>query len=107
MDKLKEYILCSAIHYNDGKQYVHQAKNITVGIVVAGRRHHNCITTLSALLGDQYDKKLAGRDVQGFLTNTDRYVTRKQGYVIALRAGQLLHNMHDKINPILISEDVW
>ena len=103
----KEYILCSAIHYNDGKEHVHQPKNITSGIVIAGRRHHNCITTLSALVGDEYDKKLAGRDAQGFITNTDRFVTRKEAYIIAEKAEQLLHNMHDKTNPILISEDVW
>ena len=105
--KDEEYILCSAIHYNDGKEHVHQPKNIAEGIVIAGRRHHNCITTLAALMGDGYDKKLAGRDGQGFLTNTDRFVTRKEAYIIAEKAQQLLHRMHDKTNPILISEDVW
>lgn len=103
----KEYILCSAIYYDDGKEHVHQPKNITIGIVVAGRRHHNCITTLSSLIGADYDKKLAGRDGQGFITNTDRFVSRKEAYVIAKEAGQLLHNMHDKTNLILVSEDLW
>lgn len=103
----KEYILCSAVHYNDGKAYGHQPKNITLGLVIAGRRHHNCITTLSSLMGGAYDKRLAGQDSQGFITNRDRFVTRSEAYMIAREASQLLHDMHDKSNPRLISEDVW
>lgn len=103
----KEYILCAAIHYDDGMEYSHQPKNIKAGIVVAGRRHHNCITTIAMLTEGNYDKKLAAREAQGFITNTDRFVNRKEAYVIAKEAGQLLHNLHDDTNPILTSEDVW
>lgn len=44
-----EYIICSAIHFDDGKEYVHQPKNIKSGFVVTGRRHHNCYNVLSSL----------------------------------------------------------
>lgn len=101
-----ERILCSAIHVKDGKKHEHQPKNIDSGFVVCGRRHHNCFYTIS-LMGNPEYKNMAGRDGQGFLTNTDKFVSRKEAYLIAKEAGQLLHNLHDISNPILISEDVW
>lgn len=116
MSKTKEYILCASIHFDDGKVYEHQPKNITTGFVVSGRRHHNCYTTLASVgkaIGleervlrafERLDNK---RDGQGFITNLDRHVDRKEGYQIALAAGQLIHNMHDQSNPILISEDLY
>lgn len=110
--KQNEYILCAAIHYDDGKKHVHQCKNIESGFVVAGRRHHNCITTISILMGEgNYDKKLLARDAQGFITNTDKYVTRKEAYIIAVAAGQIEKRKVDKLgqetSEILISEDLY
>ncbi|WP_428663467.1 hypothetical protein [Runella sp.] len=102
-----EYILCAAIHYEDGKQYPHQPENISSGLIICGRRHDNCYMTLSALLGNNDGKLNVGRDKQGFITNLNRYVDRKEGYQIAKKAGQLLHNLHDQSNPILISEDLY
>lgn len=104
---MKEFIICSAIHYDDGVKHDHQPKNITSGFVVCGRRHHNCITTLSITMADKYDKVMAMRDAQGFMTNTDRFVDRKEGYFIAKDAGQLLHDMHDMSNPQLTSECLY
>ena len=53
-----EYILCSAIWIDDGvTTYVHQPKNIKQGFVVAGRRHHNCITTLAMLQGVRKERR--------------------------------------------------
>lgn len=48
-----------------------------------------------------------GPDGQGFLTNTGRFVSRKEGYTIAKAAGQIIHksgNLHDGV---LYSEDMW
>lgn len=104
---MKEFIICSAIHYDDGKEYPHQSKGIKSGFIVCGRRHHNCITTLSILMEDRYEKAMAMREAQGFLTNTDRFVNRKEAYFIAKDAGQLLHNMHDESNLQLVSEDLY
>jgi hypothetical protein len=108
----KEYILCSAIHYNDNNIYKHQPKNITTGIIICGRRHHNCISTLVNLKGKENIidiKKHLGRDSQGFLTNTDRFVSRLEAAKIAIAAEQLLYprafNPDNRIG--LISEDVW
>jgi hypothetical protein len=38
----KEYILCAAIWFDDGKEYRLQPKNITTGLVLCGWRH-GCI----------------------------------------------------------------
>jgi len=109
-----EYVICSAIWFNDGKEHVHQPKNIKTGFIISGRRHHNCYATfhviglslgLEGIAKNQIDR--VDRDYQGFLTNLNRYVDRSEAYQIALKAGQLLHDMHDKSNPILTSEDIF
>lgn len=102
---MKEYILCAAIHVKDDMEYEHQPKNIETGFVICGRRHHNCYMTLSFIPGA--DKLMVGREGQGFLTNTDRYVDRKEGYQIAKSANQILIDYHEPEEPILISEDLY
>lgn len=99
--KQKEYILCAAIHYQDGKEYPHQPKNVKSGIVACGRRHHNCITTLAFLLGDKYDVHFIAKG-DGFLTSKDRFVSRKEGAKIAYKAGQI-----DKEQRTMFSEDLY
>ena len=96
----QEYLLCAAIHYNDGKKYEHQPKNITSGIVVCGRRHHNCYITLASLLGDKYDVKLTHN--QGFVTSKDRYLERKEAAQVAYKCGQISNEQKT-----IFSEDVW
>lgn len=96
----QEYLLCAAIHYEDGKKYEHQPKNIESGIVVCGRRHHNCYTTLARLLGDRYDIKLTHN--QGFVTNRDRYLERKDAAQVAYKCGQIKTEQKT-----IFSEDVW
>jgi hypothetical protein len=92
----KEYILCAAIYFNDSKEYPHQPVNIKTGFVVTGRRHHNCYATLSTIghaLGldgivkNKFER--IDRDNQGFITNTDRYVNRKEAWKIACNSGQV------------------
>ena len=45
------------------------------------------------------------RDKQGFVTNTGRFVDRKEGLTIATAAGQIIHK-HPSYNE-LYSEDMW
>lgn len=94
---MKEYIICSAAYWNDGKKREHQPKNIDMGIVVCGRRHHNCITTIS-----EFKTSNSVRVIQGFLTNTDRFVDRSEAAVIAFKSGQV-----DKLKKKLFSEDLY
>ena len=95
--KVSTYIICSAIWFNDSKEHNHQPKNIKSGFVISGRRHHNCYASFQSIgksLG--YDKtlivkkgvSLEERETQGFLTNTDLFVDRKEGGEIAYKAGQ-------------------
>ena len=102
--KNSEYILCAAIHYDDGLTYVHQPVNIKTGFVVAGRRHHNCFATIKIVSGDNGDLKSKNAS-QGFITNQDRYLDRKEAFIVAEAAGQLL--LKNKEPKTLISEDLW
>jgi hypothetical protein len=89
----KEYILCAANYYNDRKSHTFSPKNISSGFVICGRRHHNCIETFAQMVGFPYSsdaKKLHNTEVQGFLTNQDRFVDRKEAYTIAFEANQII-----------------
>lgn len=110
-----EYILCAANHYLDKQQYEHQPFNVESGFVVCGWRHHNIITLVGQLLDKgtmdpreetegkgyvNWDKELPG--IQGFLTNTNRFVDRKEAAKIAYEAGQI-----EREKKYLFSEDVY
>ena len=104
--KKPEYIICSAIHFNDGKKHEHQPKNITNGFVVCGRRHHNCYITTWILNGEKsMSEKMTeanGRAIQGFLTSKDRFVDRKEGGKIAYEQKQI-----DRETDCMFSEDLY
>lgn len=111
-----EYILCAAIHFNDGKEYEQQPKNITEGFVVTGRRHCNCYATLSAIgkaIGLEERALRAferiDRDQQGFLTNLNRYVSRAEAWKIAEVSGQIVngYTLCKGDDAILISENLY
>ena len=97
----KEYILCSAIWFDDGKEYEHPPKNIKTGLVVCGRRHHNCFNIVYHLVGAKNIRHYE-KEIQGFLTNTNRFVTREEAAIIALKAGQITEPTNR-----LFSEDLW
>lgn len=86
----KEWIMCSAIWFDDGIVYSNQPFNIERGFVVAGRQHHNCFTTIGVFWEDEISSKLPLRDkqTQGFITSQNRFVSRKEADSIALAAGQ-------------------
>ena len=105
MEKNKEYILCAANHYDDGEKQIHGPKNIESGFVICGRRHHNCISLFAKMVGFPYDEnglKLMNTEEQGFLTNTDRFVSREEAAKIAFNAGQI-----KKETNRLFSEDLY
>lgn len=109
---VNEYIICAANHYDDGKKHVHQPKNITSGFVVCGRRHHNCINIFALIVGFPYDDRgneIHKTEVQGFLTNSNRFVDRQEAYKIAFAADQIIGpNKGCPENSIgLTSEDLY
>jgi len=98
---MKEYILCAAVWFNNDTAYQHQPKNIKTGLVVAGRRHHNCFTT-AFLLNDKKKVNTFRSNTQGFITNLDRFVDRKEAGDIAFKAKQI-----KKPTDCLMSEDLY
>jgi len=77
--------------------------NILYGVVLCGWRHPNCIYQMVAITGLSMHE--AGESVQGFLTDTNRFVDREEGAKIALEIKQI-----DKLNyskTLLYSEDLY
>jgi hypothetical protein len=106
-----EYILCAAIWYKELPSQVHRPKNVDKGVVVCGHRHGHCISTLVALSGlrsVQFAPDGVGEYIQGFLTNTNRFVDRMEAMDIAFKAEQILVG-HQLYNPTigLFSEDLY
>lgn len=101
----REFILCAAVHYQDGKAYKEQPLNIESGLVVLGRRHNNCFGVLENVIGFDINK-IEHKDF-GFITSTNRFVTRKEGMIIANREGQIYHTVPYREGDILTSEDLY
>ena len=107
---MEEKIICSAIWYKElelKKPEVLEPKNYRPnncdkGIVFSGWRHPNCLYQMVAITGLRNAE--AGESVQGFLTNKNRFVDRKEGAKIALTTNQI-----DKLEygTILYSEDLY
>jgi len=107
---MNEYITCSAIWYKDLPTQTYPPKNIDKGIVVCGHRHSNCIDIVKSLSGLRTVKISpdgVGESVQGFITNTNRFVDRLEALKIATMASQVsVDQLH---NPLigLFSEDLY
>lgn len=84
LDYTKEVLVISAIKCQNGKVYL-------------GRRHNNCFSSM-------IEKNEHINSIQGFLTNKDRFVDRKEGEEIARESNQLEGKL---IGSVLSSEDLW
>jgi hypothetical protein len=100
-----EYILCAAIHFDDGKKYAHQPKNIENGLVFCGWRHGCIFAQIGGTVGERQSLGIYERK-QGFLTNFNRFVDRKEGLKIALAAKQV-KNINQIRGEQLYSEDLY
>jgi len=80
-----EYIVCAATWFMDDRKHHHQPKNIDRGLVIMGMGHHNCVT-ISNLV---YMNPKEIEKIHGFMTNTNRFVDRREAYKIAVSFGQL------------------
>ena len=117
----KEFILCAAIWINDGNKHEQQPLNIKTGFVICGRRHHNCYQTIKSLTNQTPNERIGElinsmtteelRKHQGFITSLDRYVDRKEGWVIAKANNQIQYGLaaseNDEEDSILISENLY
>lgn len=100
----QEWILCAAIHFDDGEYHDCQPSGISTGIVLCGHRHFNVFaqTGLSVV-----QRKQIGwvEKQQGFLTSRNRFVSREEAALIAQAAGQLKAPLHSVKR--LFSEDLY
>jgi len=90
---MKEYILCAAIHNPEDRD------DAGYPLIYCGHRHCNVLWQ---------SKKVSRRPShQGFLTNAGRFVDRKEGLEIAIKANQVDETKLG--NPIigLFSEDLY
>jgi hypothetical protein len=106
-----ERIYSAAIWYKDLKTVNNKNPvNITQGIVVKGHRHADIIETVWNLLGlrtIENGEKAVGKTEQGFVTNQNRYVNRKEAYEIAYKAYQLGLEYADREKGTLYSKDIY
>lgn len=117
--KQKEIVLCAAIWYKelDAPNYPHSSIPLTEenkdnlrvqrlpincdeGIVFCGHRHLQAMRTMNSVTG--LTDAEAGKSVQGFLTNYNRFVGREEGGKIAWEAGQT-----DELKTYMFSEDLY
>lgn len=106
MNKDKEYILCAANWYKDlpvKLQIEHNIRPINCdrGLVFCGHRHTHCMYTMISITG-LYQHE-AGEEIQGFLTNKNRFVDREEGAIIHQANG---HKLNYSIKQ-LYSEDLY
>lgn len=107
---MEETIICSAIWYKELKlkkpqvlePFNYRPNNCDKGVVLCGWRHANCLYQMVAITGLKNHQ--AGESVQGFLTNKNRFVDRKEAMEIAKKQNQLINS-----NPgrVLFSEDIY
>lgn len=84
-----EYIICAAIWFDDDVDRDLPEIEGKTGYVIAGRRHHNCFHIAHILTSGGLRKDLPLKEVQGFLTNKNRFVNRIEAADIAYKAGQI------------------
>jgi hypothetical protein len=111
-EKLKdrEYILCAAVWYQELPMVKGEVLNnrgfrpynVDRGVVFSGWRHGNCIYQMVAITGLRSCPSESGPEVQGFLTNKNRFVDREEAAQIAFDAGQT-----ETLLKRLFSEDLY
>lgn len=106
-----ERIICSSIWYKDLELERSDILdgfrpfNTDRGVVFSGWRHPNCIYQMCAIFGKRSVTSEVGEYIQGFLTDKNRFVDRKEAYLIAKSSNQLIDDSDGKT--ILFSEDIY
>lgn len=93
---MNEFIICAAIRHDD------------TGKIYYGHRHNHCLDAsngeLSWTLSRQEINKI--KRTQGFITNLNRFVDRKEALQIALSNNQVL-DLNEVRGNELYSEDLY
>lgn len=108
---LNERIICAANWYPNlsfkdklkipSKQYL--PINCKTGIVFSGHRHLQCQRQMNLVTGKRAAEV---EEIQGFLTNKNRFVDRKEAAQIAINEDQILDKSISNIES-LYSEDLY
>jgi hypothetical protein len=111
---MEERILCAAIWYKElpvQRVIEHNIRpvNCDKGLVFCGLRHCHCMFTMISITGRDSTVPFVGEHIQGFLTNKNRFVNRKEAYAIAYVANQIIGpNKGCPTNHVgLTSEDLY
>lgn len=94
---MQEKILCAAIHVDDGIDHEENAQRSApgTGYVICGYSHEQIRKVLRIL-------KIRHHQNDGFLTNYDRFVSRKTAAEIAFAVGQIKKEQYE-----LASDDLY
>jgi len=84
---MKEKILCAAVNFN--------------GVIIPGFRHVDCYDVLIKLGIKYVDEE------QGFLTSYNRFVSRREAWIIAKKNNQISPEILKQDYLELISEDLY
>lgn len=95
-----EYVMCAAIHVDDGKDHLYQPYNIATGIVFCGWRHPSIFSQIA----ESTLVRARSREIQGFLTTKNRFLTRDEALLLVKENCQLTKPL---IGGVLTSEDLW
>lgn len=119
IDDTKEYIACSAIHYDNGEKYPFmEVYGIQSGFVLCGLRHPYIAVILPTNVHFQQDSEKVVtlsvewnrsmenlRITEGFMTSHGRFTDREEAKKIAIACGQCKEEeIH---SDSLYSEDVF
>lgn len=86
-----EICICSAVIAEDGT-------------IIRGHRHADCIYTMHRMR----KREKGGNENQGFITSKNRYVNRKEGYNLQIKAGiKSIDKKHPYLGDELYSEDLY
>jgi hypothetical protein len=97
-----EKILCAAIWYKEVNPRASiRPINTPGGVVLCGFRHGDIISQVLPLVGKRQFE--LGDHIQGFLTNKNRFVDRKEAAEIFIKNGGILKYSLNK----LYSEDLY
>jgi len=80
-------------------------KRISDGKIWTGRRHGNVIVKIFEETGTR--PVGPSKFIQGFITGDDRFVDRREAYIIAVECNQLLDKDDPWAPPTLMSEDLY
>lgn len=93
---MKEFIICAAIRLDD------------LNKIYYGHRHNYCLEALNGELSWTLNRQEINKvkKTQGFITNINRFVDRKEALIIALENNQVLDKNEIRGNE-LYSEDLY